>query len=96
MWLLIVILAAGLAYTLPMDLAFLMAVDLSVYLDALVGVYLIANLVKVRPALHLARAAVGRLIRRFGARAKRSARVQSREAQSADNDDWPEPARNAA
>jgi hypothetical protein len=90
MSLLIIVIAVGLAYSFPADLAMLAAVDLSVYVDALVGAYLVASLVKVRPALQLARSAIRAVGRRLGGRRKRSrSRIQRPAASRADNDDGP-------
>jgi hypothetical protein len=87
MSILIALLVAGLAYTFPIDFALLGAVDLSIYVDALVGVYVIANVVKLRSLAQFIRARLGRTIRRLGARRKRTHAIgQQRRPADAHND----------
>lgn len=55
MLLLVSVLAMGLAYSFPADLALLFAADLSVYVEAVVMVFVAAQVAKVRPMLSMAR-----------------------------------------
>jgi hypothetical protein len=87
MSLLIALLVASLAYTLPIDFALLGAIDLSIYIDALVGVYVIANVVKLRSFGYVVRARLRGTTRRLGMRKKRKAAFrQQRPTGKAQND----------
>ena len=84
---LVMLLAVGFAYSLPVDLAFLAAVDVATYVDALVGVYVVASIARIRPMIaHLRASAIG-VARRTRSRSSRTARRHL--PTSADNDDHP-------
>ena len=53
---LVAVLMVGLAYTVPLDLALIGAIDMATYIDALVGVYLIAQVARLRPIIGASRA----------------------------------------
>jgi hypothetical protein len=84
---LVMLLAAGFTYSLPMDLAFLAAVDVATYVDALVGVYVVANIARIRPMIAHLRASSIRVARKARSRSSRPARRAL--PKSADNDDHP-------
>jgi hypothetical protein len=82
---LVMLLAVGFAYSLPMDLAFLAVVDVATYVDALVGVYVVANLARIRPMIaHLRATAIG-IARRTRSHSSHMARRPL--PKRADNDD---------
>ena len=69
-----IVLVAGLAASFPPDLAFLMALDLSTWVEAALAVYLATQVTRVRPILMFVRA-------KMFARSRRSARqVRNRSA----------------
>jgi hypothetical protein len=91
--LLVFLLAMGLAYSFPADVAFLFAIDLATWVEAVVVVYAAAQVTKIRPLLALLAA---RLIRRRYVR-KRPARMRRLSAlRDAANDDLNEPDRALA
>ena len=72
---LLAILAYGLAHTLPIDLAMLLAGDYLLYFEVMTAAWLAAQATRVRDALAYARAAIGRrlrFIRRWSARSVRN------------------------
>src|SRR4051794_24728499 len=54
--LLIVLLVAGLAYSLPIDAAFLFAIDLASWVEAAVAVYVVSQVARIRPIIAYLRA----------------------------------------
>lgn len=82
----VIVLVAGLAASFPPDLAFLMAVDLSTWVEAALAVYVVAQVAKVRPALIFVRAKVLGRLRRSVRRTRTRAVGKPREAS---NDDHP-------
>lgn len=86
MALLVIIFAAVLAYSFPADLALLLAIDVATYVDALVGVYVIAQVTRLRPLIALGRAS---LAARFGRRSRRATAMRPSKRTSAANDDDP-------
>lgn len=85
---LVAALMVGLAYTFPADVALLAALDLSVYLEAVVTIFVVAQVARVRPMVVQAKAwlqaAYGRTLGRTASRPTISAR---REERSSDNDE---------
>ncbi len=76
------------AQTLPVDFAVLIALDMALYVDALIGVYVIGSVTKLRAAATYYRLLAVNRIRRLGKRARRVAgRVASRLKQPANDDD---------
>ena len=76
------------AQTLPIDFAMLVAVDMALYVDALIGVYVIANVTKLRAAATYYRLRAVDRIRRLSNRARRIAvRVAANLKQPANDDD---------
>ncbi|MEO7411051.1 MAG: hypothetical protein ABIU10_07005 [Sphingomicrobium sp.] len=59
------------AQTLPIDFALLVAVDMAVYVDALVGVYVIAQVTKLRPMIAYLRLRASAFRGRLNKRARR-------------------------
>jgi O-antigen/teichoic acid export membrane protein len=49
--LLIVLLVAGLAYSFPIDAAFLFAIDLASWVEAAVAVYVVSQVTRIRPII---------------------------------------------
>ena len=86
--LILIVIVAGLASTFPADLAFLMALDLSTWVEAAVAVYVAAQVTKIRPILSFLRARFV-LGRRTAARERRTRAVAKRRESS--NDDDPAP-----
>ena len=77
------------AQTLPIDFAMLVAVDMALYVDALIGVYVIGSVTKLRAAAAYYRLQAVDRITRLGKRARRVAvRIASSLKQPA-NDDHP-------
>ena len=58
-----IVLVAGLAASFPPDLAFLMALDLSTWVEAALAVYLATQVARVRPMVMFVRARMQRLRR---------------------------------
>ena len=86
--LVVVLLAAGLAYSFPADIAFLFAIDIGTWLEAAVAVYVAAQVTKIRPVVSFLRA------RLFGRQRKSARQVRTRTAAKRDlpaNDDDPGP-----
>lgn len=76
------------AQTLPIDFAMLVAVDMALYVDALIGVYVIASVTKLRAAATYYRLQAVDRTRRLGKRARRVAgHVAGRPKQPANDDD---------
>ena len=76
------------AYTLPIDFALLAAIDMATYVDAFIGVYLIARVARLRPYLAYVRARTAMAMRRFGKRARRLT-IRADKSRNATNDDDP-------
>ena len=74
------------AYSLPADFALLAAIDMATYVDAFIGVYVIARVTRLRPYLAYVRARMAMTMRRFGKRARRLA-IRSDKSRTAANDD---------
>lgn len=89
--LLITVLAAGLAYTLPADLALLAAIDYAVWVDAMVGVFVFAQVSRIRPIMSLARLKMMALIHRIRGRTEVRPSPR-RDDKAGSNDDYPDPA----
>lgn len=85
--LILIVIVAGLASTFPADLAFLMALDLSTWVEAAIAVYVAAQITRIRPILTLLGARFP--LRRTGARETRTRAVAKRRESS--NDDDPAP-----
>ena len=85
--LIVAVLLVGLAYSFPADIAFLMAVDLGTWVEAVVAVYVVSQVTRIRPILAFFRARF--LPRRRSTRQIRS-RVVRRDKPS--SDDHPAPA----
>ena len=62
--LIVMLLAAGFAFSFPADIAFIMALDLSTWVEAFVAVYVVTQVTKIRPMLIFARARLLRYMRR--------------------------------
>ncbi len=76
------------AQTLPIDFAMLVAVDMALYVDALIGVYVFGSVTKLHAAATFYRLKAVNRIRRLGKRARRVAdRVASSLKQPANDDD---------
>ncbi len=76
------------AASLPLDFAFLAAVDMALYVDALFGVYVVANVTKLRATATYYRLRAIDRIGRLGKRARRVAvRVAKKIKQPANDDD---------
>jgi hypothetical protein len=58
------LLAAGFAIRYPADIAFIMALDLSTWVEAFVAVYAVTQVTKIRPMLMFARARLLGYLRR--------------------------------
>lgn len=74
------------AYTLPYDLALLAAIDMAVYVDALVGVYVVARVTKLRPMIGYFRLRAAALGRRLGKRARRAVGSVAKKSEGANVD----------
>ena len=77
------------AYTLPYDLALLGAIDMAVYVDALVGVYVVARITRLRPMIDYLKLRAASIIRRLGKRTRRVTGAVAKKHEGA-NDDHPE------
>ncbi len=84
---LIAALMLGLAYTAPLDLALIGAIDLATYIDALLGVYVIAQISRLRPMLAMSRLWIAARLRRPRSRA--TAVRPAEKALPANDDDRP-------
>ena len=71
------------AYSLPADFALLAAIDMATYVDALIGVYVVARISRLRPILEYLKI---RIVQRFP---KRQPKRAQKPRISADNDDHP-------
>ena len=76
------------AYSLPADFALLAAIDMAVYVDAFIGVYVVARIAKLRPMIGYLKLRASTLLRRLGARARRVAGSVAKKNEGA-NDDHP-------
>lgn len=84
---LVALLVVGMAYSLPADLALLAAIDMATYVDALIGVYVVARIGKIRPMLFVLRASATGAAQRARARGRRLVRKSVRK--TADDKDRP-------
>ena len=82
------------AYTLPIDFALLAAIDMATYVDALVGVYVISRIARVRPTIEYLKLRAAFVARRFAKRAPRLPNSTTNKNEGA-NDDHPLVARAA-
>jgi hypothetical protein len=96
--LLVALFAAALASSFPADLALLSALDLTAYVDAVVGVYLMATVIRIRPLVQVVRQTVGSWMRLARSRRKRSRSIAREHPQASanDNDRADDPVRLAA
>ena len=89
----IAVIASALAYSLPVDFALLIAVDVTAYFEALFGVYLFSQVAPWRVVASKARVKLLALaIQMLGApqrRMKRDTRKRVQRLPQADNDDRP-------
>ncbi len=85
---LIAIFVFAFAYTLPYDLALLAAIDMSVYVDAFIGVYVVARITRLRPMTDYLKFRAATLARRLGQRARRVTGSVAKKNEGA-NDDHP-------
>ena len=90
--LIVVLIMVGLAYSFPLDLAFLMAIDLGTWVEAAVAVYVVTNVTRIRPVLAMVRAWIQRLQR--SRRRTRTSRLPKKVKPS--NDDKPAPSLSIA
>jgi len=81
-----IVLVAGLAASFPPDLAFLMALDLSTWVEAALAVYLATQVARVRPILMFVRAKMFARLRRSARQVRTRSAVKSLEPS---NDDEP-------
>ena len=86
--LIVIVLVAGLAASFPPDLAFLMAVDLSTWVEAALAVYVAAQLTRVRPILTYVRTRFLGGFRKSSRQRRTRAVAKTREPS---NDDEPAP-----
>ena len=77
------------AYTLPADFALLAAIDMATYVDAFIGVYVVARIARLRPILAYARMRAAMLVRRTATRARRLLNRPDKGRNNAANDDHP-------
>lgn len=84
---LVALLAIGFSYTWPADLALLAAIDMATYADALIGVFVLAQVARLKPMLALLRASVAGVTQRCRGRRSRTARKAL--PKRAANDDHP-------
>ena len=87
--LIVIVLVAGLAASFPPDLAFLMAFDLSTWVEAALAVYLATQVARVKPILTFVRAKILRRLRR-SSREMRTRRITKALEPSNDDDPAPE------
>ena len=85
---LVAIFVFAFAYTLPADFALLAAIDMATYVDAFIGVYVIARVTRFRSYLAYVRAHMAMTMRRFGKRAQRLT-IRADKSRNAANDDDP-------
>lgn len=83
--LIVALVAVGLAYSFPFDLAVLMAIDLGTWVEAAVAVYVVAQVTKVRPIIAHLR------LRFCQRRSRREVRTVSRGDKITASDSDPEP-----
>jgi len=81
-----VMLVAGLAASFPPDLAFLMALDLSTWVEAALAVYLATQVARVRPIVMFVRAKMFARLRRSARQVRTRSPAKSLEKS---NDDEP-------
>ena len=84
---LVALLAVGFGYSLPADLALLAAIDMTTYVDALLGVYVVANVARLKPMIAYLRVFATRAARRARKRTSRAFRKAMRK--SAEHDGHP-------
>ena len=84
--LIFIALVAGLATSFPPDLAFLMALDLSTWVEAALAVYVATQVTKIRPMLIFVRA---KLFGRFRRSARQTRTRGAATPREASNDDEP-------
>jgi len=89
MALLVALFVFAFAQTLPIDFALLVAVDMALYVDALIGVYVIASATKLRAVAAYYRVHAAGRIRRLGKRARRAAVRVRKSLKPPANDDDP-------
>ena len=82
--LIVAIILVGLASSFPADIAFLMALDLGTWVEAVVAVYVVTQVTKIRPILAVLRA---RLVPRR--RSMRQIRTRAVRSEKPSNDDNP-------
>ena len=78
------------AQTLPIDFAMLVAVDMALYVDALIGVYVIGSVTRLRATAAYYRLQALDRIRRFTQRARRVADRVAKTLKQPANDDDPD------
>ena len=86
---LVALFVVAFAYTLPFDFALLAAIDMAIYADAFIGVYLIARVTRVGPAMAYYRLRLATLLGRFAKRARRPSIRSDKSRNSAANHDHP-------
>ena len=91
----VTIAAMGLTYSFPADLALLFAIDISLYVEAIVTVFVTAQVARVRPMLLAAKLWLASLGNRLRGRT-RIRRPSNRKTPSGANDDDPVPALQVA
>ena len=77
------------AYSLPADFALLAAIDMATYVDAFIGVYVVARISKLRPLLSYARIRAATMLRRIERRTRRLINRPDKSRSDAANDDHP-------
>ncbi len=89
---LVMLFASAFAYTLPADFALLAAIDMATYVDALIGVYVLANVGRIKPMIAYLRSRAIGAVQRVRGRASRARNALKALPKRADNDDHPAPA----
>lgn len=90
-WSVILFVASGFAYTLPIDLALLAAIDMATYFEALVAVALVVQLTRFRAIAVYYLARLKTFLNHVRGRTQTRAPRQSKgRLPNADNDDHPE------
>jgi len=85
MALIVVLIAVGLAYSFPMDVAFLMAIDLGTWIEAAVAIYVVSSVTRIRPIVAILRTRLFAL-RKRSRRRTRTPAASKRMAPSNDED----------
>jgi hypothetical protein len=83
----IAVLAVGLVYIFPADVAFLFALDLATYVEAAIVVFAASKVTKVRPLIAFIRTRFVRSLSRM----RRSRRQVAKPRRTGSNDDLPGP-----